>query len=450
MLWHKAQSDWERMRGRQYLPRQGTLIQANEDATQMFRSPDPKFAQAQETHTHMAQFGKIRPPTFVGQLLWNEHVRAIEVACLGSKTPKDALLEGQRKVQKELDSFYERTKYPLINLEHFRNAAILLLVAGIAGFVIWFKRLKVGKLARQEAFWGYLFVLPWLIGFLVLTAGPMLTSLFLSFTQYDVLNEARYVGLQNYADMMNEDRELVIKAFSNALYLAIVGVPLGSATGLAIALLLNTAVRGMRFYRTLFYMPAIVPGVASAILWAWVLSSDPNKGLINAFWNQTIGSWFGVAPPGWMQSADWAKPGLILMGLWGAGSGMVLWLAGLKGVPSTLYEAASIDGASSRAQFFSITLPQLSPIVFFNLVMGFIGSLQEFERIYIMKPANDGSIGTDDSLLTPVFHLFRNGFEYFKMGYASSLAWAIFALILVLTGLQFWISRKWVHYEVQK
>lgn len=450
MIQMRAQRDADRLRGRQYIPRQIAQMKANQAASVEFRPADKKFADAVDMHTKMAPFGKIRPPTFVGQLLWNEHVRAIETACLGNATPKDALLTSQRTVQRELDAYFEKDKYPVINLDLVKNVGITLMLGIVVGYAVWVLRQKQGRLARHETLWAYLFLAPWILGFLVFTAGPMLASLFFSFTQYDVLNEARYIGVKNFHDLANSDWPLVSKAFGNALYLAIVGVPLGSMTGLAVAMLLNASVRGMRYYRTMFYMPAIVPGVASAILWTWVLSSDSNKGLINAFLKQTIGQWLGVSPPGWLQSADWAKPALILMGVWGAGSGMILWLAGLKGISATLYEAASIDGASPKAQFFRITLPQLSPIIFFNLVMGFIGSLQEFERIYVMKPASDGSVGPDDSMLTPVFHLFRNGFEYFKMGYASALAWAIFLLILVLTGTQWWLSKKWVHYEVQK
>jgi multiple sugar transport system permease protein len=310
--------------------------------------------------------------------------------------------------------------------------------------------MKLGRLAKSEALWAYLFISPWLIGFILLTVGPMLASLFFSFTQYDVLNEARWVGAKNYQDLGGTDKGLVLKALFNSVYLAAIGVPLGLFTGLAVALLLNTAQKGMRFYRTFFYMPAIVPGVASAVLWTWVLTPDPNKGLINAGWHETITQWFALPPPAWLNSADWAKTALILMGMWGAGSGMILWLAGLKGVPGTLYEAASLDGATPKQQFWSVTFPQLSPIIFFNTVMGFIGAMQEFDRIYIMKPASDGSVGPDDSLLVPVFHLFTNGFTYFKMGYASALAWMIFGIIVLLTFTQFKLAPRWVHYEADK
>ncbi|HEY0866934.1 MAG TPA: sugar ABC transporter permease, partial [Fimbriimonas sp.] len=319
----------------------------------------------------------------------------------------------------------------------------------LAGFFVWFARKRMGRLERTEALWAYAFILPWVAGFLVFTLGPMIASLFFSFTQYNVLSPARFVGLKNYTDLFTADQVNMTKAFGNVVYLAGIGVPFGIATGLAVALLLNSAVRGMRFYRTAFYMPAIVPGVASAVLWIWLLTPDSSKGLINAAWQGTITTWLNIPPPGWLNAEGYAKSAFILMGLWGAGSGMILWLAGLKGIPSTLYEAASIDGATPRQSFWSVTLPQLSPIIFFNSVMGFIGALQEFDRVYIMKPA-EGSAGPADSLLVPVYHLFQNGFTYFKMGYASSLAWVIFAIILAVTFLQFKLAPRWVHYEAEK
>jgi ABC-type sugar transport system permease subunit/ABC-type glycerol-3-phosphate transport system substrate-binding protein len=445
-----AQRDWQRKRGRQFISRQVGNRLANEDGRTVFRPGEAKFGAAIDMHTKMAEFGRIRPPTFVGQLLWNEHVRAIEAACYGKATPADALKEGTKVVQRDLDAFFEKEKYPVIDLGLPAKIAGGVGIALVAGFMFWFSRLKLGRLAKTEAKWAYLFISPWIIGFLVFTLGPMIASLFFSFTMYDVLNEARWVGLKNYNDLFGADSQKIAKALTNVAFLAGIGVPFGIMTGLAVALLLNTATKGMRFYRTLFYLPAIVPGVASAVLWAWVLTADPNKGLINSVWAQTITPWLGEPPPGWLQSADWSKWGLIAMGLWGAGSGMVLWLAGLKGISGTLYEAAGIDGATPRQQFWSVTFPQLSPIIFFNLVMGFIGATQEFDRMYIMNTSGAGSVGPDDSMLTPVFLLFTNGFAYFKMGTASAMAWGIFAIILILTGIQFLLGKKWVHYETSK
>ncbi|MBN9502566.1 MAG: extracellular solute-binding protein [Armatimonadetes bacterium] len=446
----QAQQAWDKLRGRVYVPRQLASREANEIGYEKFRPGIKKYADAVKMHLEMAQFGRIRPATFVGQTLWNEHVKAMEAACYHKMSPKAALLAGQAAVQRDLDAFFTKSNYPVVNLAIPGQIAIIVIVLSLLYFVIHFTRLRLGRLARTEAKWAYLFISPWVLGFVVLILGPMVASLFFSFTQYDVLNEARWVGFRNYHDIATVDWGNVSKALGNAIYLAGVGVPLSLATGLAIALLLNTAARGMRFYRTFFYVPAIVPGVASAVLWMWVLTPDANKGLVNSFWQSTITQWLSIAPPGWIQSADWSKPALILMGVWGAGSGMVLWLAGLKGVPTSLYEAAGIDGASNRQLFWSITFPQLSPIIFFNMVMGFIGAMQEFDRQYIMKPSSDGPIGPDDSMLTPVYYLFRNGFETFKMGYASSLAWLIFAIIVILTFAQFKLSPRWVHYENDK
>lgn len=444
------QFKWEKLRGRLFVPKQVSSRLANEEAFRRFKPSIKKYADAVEMHMKMAAFGRVRPATFVGQTLWNEHVKALETACYKKASPKAALLAGQATVQRDLDAFFNKGQYPVIDLGIPTKIGIAFIALSVIAFAVWFMRLKLGSLARTEAKWAYILISPWLIGFLVLTIGPMLASLFFSFTQYDVLNEARWVGLKNYHDLGGVDWPNVSKALGNSLYLAGVGVPLTLCTGLAIALLLNTASRGMRFYRTFFYMPAIVPGVASAVLWTWVLTPDANKGLVNSFWSQTMTAWLGIAPPGWIQSADWAKPALILMGVWGAGSGMVLWLAGLKGVSGSLYEAAGIDGASNRQLFWSITFPQLSPIIFFNLVMGFIGAMQEFDRMYIMKPSSDGPIGPDDSMLTPVYLLFRNAFETFKMGSASSIAWMIFAIIIVLTFIQFKLAPRWVHYETDK
>jgi multiple sugar transport system permease protein len=450
MIEYKAQKEWEQRRGRTFIPRLMGSREANEEAFKRFKPADKKFAAAIGMHIALAPYGRIRPATFVGQTLWSEHARAMEAACYKKATPKEALVAGQTAVQRDLDAFFDKEKHPVMDLGIPAKIGLGVIISSLAGFAFWFSRQRLGRLERAEARWAYAFIAPWIIGFMLLTIGPMLASLFFSFTQYDVLNEARWVGGQNYQEMFGSDRANVMKALGNAGYLAFFGVPLGLITGLAVATLLNTASRGMRVYRTIFYLPAIVPGTAAAVLWTWVLTPDANKGLINSIWQQTITKWIAAPPPAWLQSADWAKDALILMGVWGAGSGMILWLAGLKGVPTSLYEASALDGANSTKQFWTVTFPQLSPIIFFNTVMGFIGAMQEFDRMYIMKPSAEGMVGPDDSMLTPVFHLFRNGFAFFKMGYASSLAWLIFAIILVLTFTQFKLAPRWVHYEVDK
>ncbi|MCC7434094.1 MAG: extracellular solute-binding protein [Methanoregulaceae archaeon] len=445
-----AQREWDRRQGRTLIPRVSASEEYNEAVLKRFNYADKKFADALGMHIEMGTFGKGRPPTVVAQTLWNEHVKAMEAALYKNKTPEQALATGQAAVQRDLDAYFQKDRYPELDLGVPVRIGILLALLGLAAAVVWFLRQQLGRLERTEAKWAYLFIAPWVIGFLVFTLGPMVASLFFSFTQWDVLNEARWVGGKNYADLATTDRAIMLKAFGNAAYLAGVGVPLGLATGLLVALLLNAAARGMRVYRTMFYMPAIVPGIASAVLWTWVLTPDPNKGLINAFWRETISPWLGVSPPGWIQSADWAKPALVLMGVWGAGSGMILWLAGLKGVPTSLYEASSIDGATPWRQFWSVTFPQLSSIVFFNTVMGFIGAMQEFDRMYVMRPSKDGPVGPDDAMLTPVYRLFQDAFSFFKMGSASAIAWIIFAIIVILTAIQFKLAPKWVHYEADR
>ncbi len=445
-----AQRAWEKLRGRAFIPDLSASRASNEEIFAKFRPADPKFAAVLGKYVDMMPVGRIRPATFAGQVLWNEHVKAMETALYKKASPKDALLEAQANVQRDLDAFFDKENFPLLDLKTPLVAAGILVVLGFLAFGVWFASRKFGRLESAEAKWAYLFVSPWLVGFLLLTLGPMLASLLFSFAQYDVLNPARFIGLQNYQTMAGVGKGPLLKALGNAIYMGGLGVPLSLATGLAVALLLNTAARGMRIYRTLFYMPAIVPTTAAAVLWTWVLTPDKNKGLINSYWAQTITPWFGVDAPAWIQSADWAKNGLVVMGIWGAGSGMVLWLAGLKGVSPSLYEASDIDGASPWRQFWSVTFPMLSPIIFFNTVMGFIGAMQEFDRQYVMRPSSDGPIGPDDSMLTPVYHLFQNGFTFFKMGYASALAWMIFAIILVLTFTQFRLAPRWVHYEVEK
>lgn len=405
---------------------------------------------AQKAFIDMLPFARYRPVTFVGQTLWDAHTRAFDRAVAHVQTPQAALTEQQGLVQKELDKAFAREKLPLLPLATPLIIAAALALCGI-GYAFWRVRRMVGKspMARTEAVAGYAMAAPWIFGFLLLTVGPIITSILFAFCDYDVLHAPRWVGIANFQTLATDDRELLTKALGNAAYLSLIGIPLGMSTGLAIAMLLNTRVKGMNYYRTAFYIPSIVPAIASAVLWSWVLAGDPNKGILNALWRSTLTDWFHIAPPGWFQSADWAKPGLIIQGLWGAGGGMILWLAGLQGVPQNLYEAAEIDGASKWAGFRHVTLPMLSPYIFFNLIMGSIGALQEFDRVYVLSGGTGGA-GPLDSMLVPVLYLFNNAFRYFKMGYASAIAWVIFIIILCLTLVQWQAQKKWVHYETDK
>ncbi|HWP41496.1 MAG TPA: sugar ABC transporter permease, partial [Tepidisphaeraceae bacterium] len=276
------------------------------------------------------------------------------------------------------------------------------------------------------------FASPWMIGFAVLVGGPILFSILLSFTRYDVLTPARYVGLDNYRQLLHDS--LLYKSLGNTAYM-LIRIPLMMAVSLAIALLLNRAVRGIGFYRTAFYMPAIVPMVAASLLWVWLL--NPTAGVIN----RMLG-WFIDSPPLWLQDPAWSKPSLILMSLWTAGAGMIIWLAGLQSIPQQLYEAASIDGAGAWRRFVHVTLPMLSPYILFNTIVGVIGTMQIFGEAYIMTAG-----GPVDSTLFYAYYLFKQAFGYFRMGYASALAWILFLVVLGLTLVQLWLGKKWVHYE---
>ncbi|HAZ62802.1 MAG TPA: hypothetical protein DCZ72_04225 [Armatimonadetes bacterium] len=447
LLSNKAQAEYNRSKGRPFVFTYSARPAINEAQQREFPPRGQLFA-AQQAFLDMLPNAKWRPVTFVGQSLWDAHVRAFERACAGERTPAEALAEETRLVQKELDQAYEDQLRPEFS---FRGPLIALISAILLSlaFGAWRVRRQLAhsRQARAEALAGYVMAGPWLFGFFVLTAGPILASLLFSFCSYDVLHAPRWVGLDNYAALVGDQREMFGKALYNAAYLSIIGIPLGMATSLSIALLLNSKVRGIGFYRTAFYIPSIVPAIASAVLWGWVLAGDPNKGLLNALWSVTLTPWFGWSPPGWFGVAEWAKPGLILQGLWGAGGGMILWLAGLQGVPRSLYEAAQLDGAGGWAQFRHVTLPMISPYVFFNLVMGTIGAVQEFDRVYVLG-GGSGNAGPLDSLLVPVLYLFNNAFRYFKMGLASSIAWVIFVIILILTLIQWWSQKHWVYYEV--
>lgn len=444
-----AQRKFNLSKGRPYVFDLTAQPKINEALLKLFPPANAALQSAQKTVIDMLPAAKYRPVTFIGQTLWDAHARAADRAFQHQGTPKQNLQTQQYLVQKELDTAFARENLPLFNFTPSLIVIGTLCVIGLAigGYRIK-KQLGTSHMAKREAIAGYLMASPWIFGFLLLTAGPLVASILLAFCDYDVLHAPRYAGMSNFQTLFTDDRELMTKAFYNAAYLAIFGIPLGMATGLAIAMLLNMKVKGMNWYRTAFYIPSIVPAIASAVLWSWILSPDSSKGLINALWNSTLTPWFHWEPPGWFSVAAWAKPGLILQGLWGAGGGMILWLAGLQGISPSLYEAARIDGAKGWAQFRHITLPMLSPYIFFNLIMGTIGALQEFDRVYVLGGGTGGA-GPLDSMMLPVLYLFNNAFRYFKMGYASAIAWVVFVVILALALLQLWAQKYWVHYETK-
>jgi multiple sugar transport system permease protein len=442
-----AQVAWERSQGRNFIPEMRASKEQTDLAVREYAPKDPVNRAAYFEHVWLASKAKFRPSTFAAQVLWDEQIRAMEQAGEGNLSPQDALEQGRKSVQVELDDFLQAKKFPVIDM---RPAAYVGIAGGIVGLILFaslFLRTR-SRLKGPQARWGLVFVTPWLIGFLLMTLGPMLASLFYSFTDWNVLTPARWVGPNNYATLLGENRAVFFRSLLNVCYVGGIGVPLNLFTSLAIALLLNAAAKGIGAFRALYFLPSLVPSVAAAALWLWILNPDPSRGLVNDLWTHTLGSVFGLPAPAWFSAAEWARPALIVMGLWGAGGGMVLWLAGLKGLSPALLEAARIDGASPWRQFWSITFPQLSPIVFFSTVVGLIGALQQFEQNYLVT--NGTGAGPDNMLLSPSYYLFNVGFGYFKMGYASAIAWALFLIVLAVTGVQFVISRKWVFYEVEQ
>lgn len=291
-------------------------------------------------------------------------------------------------------------------------------------------------LRARETFWFYLFASPWIIGFFVFNLGPMLTSLYLSLTNYSVLMPTQFVGLYNYQEML-KDKSMGLSIYNTAYYAAL-AVPLGISVALILALLLNSKhLRGRSLFRAMYYVPSIMPIVALSILWIWIL--QPRFGLIN-----TLLGVFGIDGPNWLGDPAWAKAGLVVMTLTGVGSNMVILLAALQGVPVHLYEAAEIDGANWWSKFRHVTIPMISPALFFTLVIGFIGTFQVFTQAYVMTEG-----GPADSTLFYVLYLYRYAFNYFKMGYASAMAWLLFIVIVALTYIQFRLSSRWVYYAEQ-
>ena len=293
---------------------------------------------------------------------------------------------------------------------------------------------RLGSLARRETLTFYLLISPWLVVFFVFVLGPMIASLFISFTRWDLLSPAKFIGLQNYEKMFTRDPLFWQSLKVTAIY-TVVYIPLELAGGLVLALLMNQKLRFVGLFRTIYYLPSVLPGVAFVVLWMWIL--HPDVGLLN-----TLLSYVGIQGPRWLVDPRWALPALLIMSLWGLGRSMVIYLASLQGIPEHLYEAAAIDGAGAWQSFWRITLPMLTPTIFFNLVLSVISTFQTFTSAFV---ATDG--GPLDSTLFYVLYLFRQAFQYFNMGYASALAWVLFVIILALTLLIVRSSDRWVYYE---
>jgi multiple sugar transport system permease protein len=289
--------------------------------------------------------------------------------------------------------------------------------------------------ARREALWAYGFISPWVIGFLVFTLGPMIASFLLAFTKYNIISPAQWIGIQNYRNMFSDP--LFLRSVRVTFTYAALSLIPNLAFGLSLAMLLNADVPGISLWRTVYYLPSIISGVAVAILWGFVL--NPRFGIIN--W---VLSLIGINGPGWLSSTQWALPALAVMSLWGVGGGMILYLAGLQGIPTALYDAAKVDGANAWYRFWHVTLPMISPVIFFNLVMGTIGTFQYFTSAYVLTNG-----GPANATLFYNLYLYNNAFRYSQMGYASALAWVLFVIVLLFTLLIFKSSAGWVYYEGQ-
>ena len=463
---HDAQR--ERAQGRRYVARLKSNRALNAKQIEQYidiPTIPPRIRRAMQTHLDMVDRSHFRPVSPAGQVLWNAQADAQDLAWSHTMSPARALENQSARVNRALDAFYDR---PTQTSKVDWGALIVgyggLLIAA-AACVFWKHRRQPQSAQPEtpEVRAGLALIAPWLLGFVVLSGGPMAFSAIMSFTRYDVINEATYVGLDNYREMFTVDwggpdsdgKETVPtgvrKALANTLFMAL-GLPLFMAVGLGMALLLNAGVRGLRVYRTLFFIPAIMPVVAASILWIWVFNAQ--NGLLNHVlnylyldrvieWMNIRFEWFNLRNPiGWLTNRITSKPSLIIMTIWTAGSSMIIWLAGLKDIPEHLYEAAAIDGASRLRRFFRITLPLLSPYILFNLIIGLINTFQIFTQAYVMTPNGY----PERSTYFYVYKLFDECFTYFRLGYGAAMAWGLFVILIVLTLLNMRLSKKWVFY----
>ncbi|MEG0740584.1 MAG: sugar ABC transporter permease [Clostridia bacterium] len=297
---------------------------------------------------------------------------------------------------------------------------------------------------RQKTLVGLLFASPWIIGFLLFSLYPICTSFYYSFTEFNLFTSPQWVGMDNFTELFNDEK--FYKSLYNTLYMVIFATPASIVFSLLLAVLLNQSVKGMSVYRTLFYLPSIVPTVATSLLWLWIL--NPRTGLINSCLRM-----IGLPQPNWLMDLNWTKPSLILIAMWSVGSMMVIFLAALQDVPRSLHEAADLDGAGPIRKFFSITLPCISPVIFFQLIMNIIYYFQYFTQAYLIisgsssgSGLNGASGGVENSMLFYSIYLFHNAFYFFKMGKASAMAWILFVIVMIVTWLLFRTQSRWVSY----
>lgn len=299
----------------------------------------------------------------------------------------------------------------------------------------------IRKRERKTLIIGLLFTSPWIIGFLVFQLYPIVTSFYYSMTEYNLFSSPTWVGMQNYRDLFHDDKFFL--SMYNTLYITVFGVVPHMAFALGMALLLNMKIKGQSIYRTIYFLPTLVPAVAGSLLWLWILNSQ--YGLINMLLESV-----GIVGPNWLVDPDWTKPSLILMGFWGTGTITVMYLAALQDVPQIFYEAAEMDGASRWRKFWSITFPAISPMTLFQLIMMLIGSFQYFTEGMVFAEASQSIGGPENSLLFYSIYLYQQAFSFLNMGYAAAMAWILFLVVMTFTLLIFRTSARWVYYGGEK
>ncbi|HTS18524.1 MAG TPA: extracellular solute-binding protein [Verrucomicrobiae bacterium] len=442
--------------GRVYVPPQNSNKQINQFLFDNYiahdPTMDPRITRAVDAFNNLLENQPYRPVTPVGQMLWNQQMTATDNAIFHKMSPQRALDNATMIVQRDLDRVLSPPRGTPVNWNWFFLLYAMLIIGAAVGIYFWdtnanLRRRVGGPLAKRggdieglesryfRSQWrgGWFCALPWMIGFIVFTGGPILFSIIISFCDYDILTPARFIGAENYLWAFTRDHQFW-KSLWNTIFM-VLGIPLGMVVSLGIALLLNLKIRGIAVWRTFFYLPSIMPAVASSILWIWIF--NPSSGLLN-----NVLASVGIHGPNWLQDEHTSKFSLILMGLWGAGGGMIIWLAGLKGISESYYEAASLDGAGTWQQFWHITIPLLSPYIFFNLIMGLIATFQLFTQAFIMTQG-----GPVDSTLFYAYDLFNNAFRYLHMGYAAAMAWVLFVIVFGLTLVQLDLQKRWVYYE---
>jgi multiple sugar transport system permease protein len=297
---------------------------------------------------------------------------------------------------------------------------------------------RAGRVARgplaSESRWAWLFLAPTLLGLAVLSAGPILATVAISLTKWDLLTAPKLVGFDNYLALLSDDRFL--KALRNTFFYTIVSVPLGLAIALGLALALNQRIRGIAWIRTAYFLPVVTSTIAIALVWQWIYSAD--QGLLN----EVLGL-VGIPAQKWLSNPTLAMPAIVAMSIWqGLGTNVIIFLAGLQAIPGELLDAASVDGAGRWARFRNVVLPLLTPSVFFTGVLALIGSFQVFDQIFVLvKPR------PTDATITVVYFIYENGFKFFKMGYASAASWVLFLIVAVFTAIYFRSQNRWVHYQ---